>query len=124
MVVGAGGRTRGRRADDVDQRERPPLLLHLTGNGTEPALVRDTINVCYLGLSAVSAAALWATSTSAAVPNPIVLAALVPLVAIGNLAGRPLFARLVGRGSYELVLTGTLVLAVLAVLVGLLASLL
>ncbi len=99
----------------------PPLLLHLTGNGTEPARVRDTINVCYLGLSAVSAAALWATSTSGAVPNPTVLAGLVPLVAIGNLAGRPLFARLVGRGSYELVLTATLVLAVLA---GLLTALL
>jgi hypothetical protein len=28
----------------------PPLLLHLTGRGTEPARVRDTINVCYLGL--------------------------------------------------------------------------
>ena len=24
----------------------PPLLLHLTGRGTEPARVRDTINVC------------------------------------------------------------------------------
>ena len=91
----------------------PPLLLHLTGQGNEPTRVRDTINVCYLGLSAVSAAALAATRTSGAVPDPAVLAALVPLVVVGNLAGRPIFGRLVGRGSYESVLTGTLVVAVL-----------
>ena len=45
------------------------------------------------------------------------LAALVPLVGIGNLAGRPIFSRLVGGGSYERVVTGTLVVAVLAGLV-------
>lgn len=90
----------------------PPLLLHLTGQGREPTRVRDTINVCYLGLSAVSAVALWATHTSGAVPDPWVLAALVPLVVVGHRVGRPVFARLVGGGSYEAVLTGTLVLAV------------
>ena len=92
----------------------PPLLLHLTGRGTEPARVRDTINVCYLGLSAVSAGALWLTHTSGALPKPGVLAALVPLVVLGNLAGRPIFSRLAGGGAYEPVLTGILVLAVLA----------
>lgn len=90
----------------------PPLLLHLTGQGAEPERVRDTINVCYLGLSVVSGAALWATDTADAVPDPVVLAALVPVVAVGNLAGRPIFSRLVRRGSYERVLTGTLVVAV------------
>lgn len=90
----------------------PPLLLHLTGQGREPSRVRDTINVCYLGLSAVSALALWATRTSGAVPDPLVLAATVPLVVLGHRAGRPVFARLVGGGSYEAVLTGTLVAAV------------
>jgi len=79
--------------------------------------VRDTINVCYLGLSTVSAAALWATHTSGAVPDPIVLAALVPLVIVGHRAGRPIFERLVGDGAYERVLTGTLVAAVLLGLV-------
>jgi uncharacterized membrane protein YfcA len=91
----------------------PPLLLHLTGRGTEPARVRDTINVCYLGLSAVSAAALWLTHTSGALPDPAVLAALIPLVVLGNLAGRPLFTRLARGGAYEPVLTATLALAVL-----------
>src|SRR5262249_25836378 len=92
----------------------PPLLLHLTGRGAEPARVRDTINVCYLGLSAVSAAALWLTHTSGAVPNPRVLAALIPLVVLGNLVGRPIFAKLAGGDAYERVLNGILVLAVLA----------
>ena len=91
----------------------PPLLLHLTGRGTEPARVRDTINVCYLGLSAVSAAALWLTHTTGALPDPAVLAALIPLVVLGNLAGRPLFTRLARGGAYESVLTATLALAVL-----------
>ena len=76
--------------------------------------MRDTINVCYLGLSAVSAGALWVTHTSGALPDPGVLVALVPLVVLGNVAGRPIFGRLVGGGAYEPVLTGILVLAVLA----------
>ena len=75
--------------------------------------MRDTINVCYLGLSAVSAGALWVTHTSGALPDPGVLVALVPLVVLGNVAGRPIFGRLVGGGAYEPVLTGILVLAVL-----------
>jgi hypothetical protein len=92
----------------------PPLLLHLTGRGTEPVGIRDTINVCYLGLSAVSAGALWVTRTSGAVPKPWVLGVLVPLVVIGNLAGRPLFNRLAHGGAYEPVLSAVLVVAVLA----------
>ena len=91
----------------------PPLLLHLTGRGSEPAQVRDTITVCFLGLSAVSAVALWLTRTSGAVPDPGVLAVLVPLVALGSLAGRRLFARLAGSGAYEPVLTAVRVVAVL-----------
>ena len=52
-----------------------------------------------------------------AVPDPIVLAALVPLVIVGHRAGRPIFERLVGDGAYERVLTGTLVAAVVLGLV-------
>jgi uncharacterized membrane protein YfcA len=91
----------------------PPLLLHLTGRGAEPAQVRDTITVCFLGLGAVSAVALTATRTSGAVPDPGVLAFLVPLVALGSLAGRRLFARLARSGAYEPVVTVALVAAVL-----------
>jgi len=99
----------------------PPLLLHLMGRGAEPVRVRDTITVCFLGLSAVSVAALWVTRTSGAVPDAEVLAALVPLVALGSLLGGRLFARLARSGSYEPVLTGVLVAAVA---IGLLSALL
>lgn len=90
----------------------PPLLLHLTGRGTEPARIRDTISTCYVGLSAVSAAALWITHTSGAVPDPRVLALLVPLAAVGHVAGRPLFSRLSSGPHYESALTAVLVFAV------------
>jgi len=99
----------------------PPLLLHLMGRGADPVRVRDTITVCFLGLSAVSVAALWLTRTSGAVPDAGVLAATVPLVAIGTLLGRRLFSRLARSGSYESVLTGVLVVAVVT---GLLTALL
>src|SRR5262245_22539103 len=56
----------------------------------------------------------WLTHTSGALPNLGVLAAFVPLVVLGNLAGRPIFSRLAGGDAYEPVLTGTLVLAVVA----------
>jgi uncharacterized membrane protein YfcA len=92
----------------------PPLLLHLMGRGDEPARVRDTITVVFLGLAVVSAVALWITGTSGAVPDAGVLAALVPVVAVGNLAGRPVFARLARSGEYEHVLTGVLVVSVLS----------
>ena len=90
----------------------PPLLLHLMGRGAEPVRVRDTITVCFLGLSAVSVAALWLTRTSGAVPDADVLAAMVPLVAAGTLLGGRLFGRLARSGAYESVLTGVLVIAV------------
>jgi uncharacterized membrane protein YfcA len=92
----------------------PPLLLHLMGRGDEPGRVRDTITVVFLGLAVVSAAALWATGTSGAVPDVDVLAAFVPLVLLGSLAGRPVFARLARSGDYEPVLTSVLVASVVA----------
>jgi uncharacterized membrane protein YfcA len=91
----------------------PPLLLYLTGRGAAPVHVRDTLTVCFLGLSCVSALALWLTGTSGAVPDAGVVAAMVPLVAVGHVAGRPVFARLVHSGDYEPVLTGVLVASVL-----------
>jgi uncharacterized protein len=92
----------------------PPLLLHLVGRGDEPGRVRDTITVVFLGLAVVSAIALWITGTSGAVPDADVLAALMPVVALGGIAGRPVFARLAHSGDYEPVLTGVLVVSVLS----------
>jgi uncharacterized protein len=88
----------------------PPLVLYLLHRDVPPTLVRDTLTVCFLGLSAIGALALAVTGTSGARPDATWLAALVPVVALGHLAGRPVFARLAG-GHYEGVLTGVLLVA-------------
>jgi uncharacterized membrane protein YfcA len=95
----------------------PPLLLHLLGRGAEPAVVRDTLTACFLGLAAIGALALAATGTDGAAPSGGVLAALVPIAALGHLAGRPVFARLAHGEGYEPVLTGVLCVSVLVGLV-------
>jgi hypothetical protein len=82
-----------------------------------PVRVRDTVTVCFVGLGLIGAAALWATGTDA-VPDAGMLAWLVPVVAVGHLAGRPLFARLARGGSYEPVVTSVLLAAVVAGLAG------
>jgi uncharacterized protein len=99
----------------------PPLIVYLLGRRLHPVQLRDTMPVCFLGLSVVGVVALWATGTSGAVPDAGLVALLVPVVAAGHLAGRPLFASLVRGGRYEAVLTTVLVASVVA---GLLAALL
>ncbi len=98
----------------------PPLLLHLLGRGAPPARVRDTLTVCFLGMSVLGAIALAATGTPA-LPNALFVTVMIPGVALGHLAGRRLFARLAASGQFELVLNVALVLAVVAGLVGVLA---
>ena len=90
----------------------PPLIAYLLGRRLAPARIRDTLPVCFLGLGAVGAVALWLTGTSGAVPDPGLLALLVPIVVAGHLAGRPLFAALVRAGRYETVLTTVLLASV------------
>ena len=92
----------------------PPVVLLLMGRGIPPSQVRDTLTVTFLGFAPVSALALVLTGTSEAVPRAGTVAALVPLCALGQLAGRPVFHRLVARGEYERVLTVALCLAVAA----------
>jgi len=48
------------------------------------------------------------------VPDAGLVALLVPIVAAGHLAGRPLFAALVRSGRYETVLTAVLLASVVA----------
>jgi uncharacterized membrane protein YfcA len=91
----------------------PPLVLLLLGRGLEPMRVRDTLTVSFASLGVLGGAALVATGTRGAFPHLVALAALVPLAALGQVAGRPLFARL-ATGRYELALT--LVLSLSAVL--------
>jgi uncharacterized protein len=97
----------------------PPIVLHLLGLGAPPARVRDTLTTCLLGLAAIGGIALAVTGTPA-LPDAWVIAAFVPLVAIGHLAGRRVFARLADRGHFELVLNVVLTIAVIAGLVGVL----
>jgi uncharacterized protein len=92
----------------------PPVIVYLLGRSLEPARVRDTMTVVFLGLSVVGVIALWATGTHGAVPDATLVAVLVPVVVAGHLAGRPLFARLAGSGKYEAVLTVALLAAVAA----------
>jgi uncharacterized protein len=90
----------------------PPLVVYLLGRRLEPARVRDTMPVCFLGLSVVGVIALWVTDTGGAVPDAGLVALLVPVVIAGHLAGRPLFAALSRSGRYEAVLTAVLVASV------------
>jgi uncharacterized membrane protein YfcA len=94
----------------------PPILVYLLGRGLEPEQVRDTLTLCFIGLTVVSVVALAATGTSGAVPDALLTAVLVPVVAAGHLAGRPLFAALQRSERYELVVT---LLLVVSVIVGL-----
>jgi uncharacterized membrane protein YfcA len=100
----------------------PPLVLLLMSRGLRPGVVRDTLTACFLGFAPVSVAALVLTGTSEAVPDAAALAALMPLTALGQLAGRPLFARLAAGRSYERVLTVVLLTTVAAGLVSVLLS--
>jgi uncharacterized protein len=95
----------------------PPLLVYLLGRGVPPAQVRDTLTACFVGLNVIGAFALWVTGTDA-VPEAAVFAWLVPAVAAGHLAGRPVFARLARGGRYEPVVTGVLLVSVATGLVG------
>ena len=90
----------------------PPLIVYLLGRDLEPGQVRDTVPVCFLGLSMVGVVALWVTDTGGAVPEAGLVALLVPVVAAGHLAGRPLFAALARSGRYEAVLTTILIASV------------
>ncbi len=95
----------------------PPMIVYLMGREIEPEQLRDTMPVCFLGLSVIGVIALIATGTSGAVPEASLVALLVPVVVAGHVAGRPLFAALLRSGRYETVLTVVLVGSVIAGLV-------
>jgi uncharacterized membrane protein YfcA len=95
----------------------PPIVLLLMARGLRPQVVRDTLTTSFVGFAAVTATALVVTETSEALPDATWVAALVPLTAAGQLAGRPLFSRLAAARSYERVLTMVLLVTVAAGLV-------
>lgn len=92
----------------------PPVVLLLMGRGLPPRIVRDTLTTAFIGFAAVSSAALALTGTEEAVPGTAWVAALVPAAAAGQLAGRPLFARLARGRAYERILTVVLLVTVAA----------
>ena len=94
----------------------PPLVLYLLARGARPGQTRDTLTANFLGLVPLAVLALAISGTTSAIPDPLVLAALVPLTLLGHLAGRPVFARL-AEGRYELALTVVLVATALGGLV-------
>jgi uncharacterized protein len=96
----------------------PPLVLLLLGRGYPPVRVRDTLATVFIAQSVLGLAALAATS-GGDIPVDGDLALLAVAALLGQLAGRPLFARLAHR-DYERVLTAVLILSVS---VGLVAAL-
>jgi uncharacterized protein len=100
----------------------PPVVLLLLSRGLPPAVLRDTLTAAFVGFAPVSATALLLTSTGDAVPDAAALAALVPITAVGHVAGRPLFARLAAGRAYERVLTVVLLATIAAGLLGVLLS--
>ena len=90
----------------------PPLVTYLLGRRLAPGPLRDTLTVCFIALNPIGAFALLVTGTTDAVPDPVLLAVLLPATALGQVAGRPVFARLAHGGSYEPVLTAVLLISI------------
>jgi hypothetical protein len=70
-----------------------------------------------MSLGLITPIALVVTRTTEAIPDAALAAALVPSTLVGNLLGRRLFARLAHGPHYEPVVTGVLLVSVLAGLV-------
>jgi uncharacterized membrane protein YfcA len=91
----------------------PPVVLYMLARGATPLQTRDTLTATFVGFSVLGLAALALSGTEGAMPHADALAALVPAVVVGHLAGRPVFAR-IAEHRYEPVLTGVLVATALA----------
>ena len=92
----------------------PPMLVYLLGRALTPLQLRDSMPVCFLGLNVIGVIALLVTGTNGAVPDGLLVAILVPIVALGQIAGRPLFGALARSRSFEPVVTGVLLVSVVA----------
>jgi uncharacterized membrane protein YfcA len=90
----------------------PALVLYLLRRAASPGATRDTMTVIFVAFSFIGGAALVVTGTREAIPEAAALAAGVPLVLAGHLAGRRGFARLSrSPRRYELALTVVLLLS-------------
>jgi uncharacterized membrane protein YfcA len=86
----------------------PPIVLLLLGRGHRPEALRDTLTTIFLAQGALGLATLFAADVGDRPDAGLLVLAAAAL--LGQLAGRPLFARLAG-GAYERALTGVLVLS-------------
>jgi uncharacterized membrane protein YfcA len=91
----------------------PPVVLYMLARGATPVQTRDTLTTTFVGYSLLGLAALAVSGTKGAMPHASALAALVPAVVAGHLAGRPVFARIADH-HYEPVLTAVLIATALA----------
>ncbi len=91
----------------------PPLVLYLLHRRVTPTQVRDSLTLIFLGFGVLGLAVLAVSGTEEAVPDPVWVAATVPLILAGHLAGRRVFARLAPE-RYDRVLTLTLAATALA----------
>jgi uncharacterized membrane protein YfcA len=90
----------------------PPVVLYMLARGAPPVQTRDTLTATFIGFAVIGVVAL-AFSGRDWVPDAEALAALVPAVVVGHVAGRPVFAR-IAEHRYEPVLTGVLIVTALA----------
>jgi uncharacterized membrane protein YfcA len=91
----------------------PPLLLYLLGRGVPAARVRDTLSVLFVAFGAIGVGAIALGEPDLSLPRTSVVAALAGAAALGQITGRPLFARL-APARYEQV-AGALLLVSVAV---------
>ena len=91
----------------------PPVVLYMLARGATPVQTRDTLTTTFVGFALLGLAALALSQTKGATPHADALAALVPAVVVGHLAGRPVFAR-IAEDRYEPVLTAVLIATALA----------
>jgi len=90
----------------------PPLLVYLLGRNLTPAQLRDSMPLCFLGLNVIGVIALVVTGTKGAVPDATLVAILIPVVIVGQVAGRPLFAALANSRAFEPIVTSILLVSV------------
>jgi uncharacterized protein len=91
----------------------PPVVLYMLARGATPVQTRDTLTATFVGYSLLGFAALLLSDIDGVVPPAAALAALLPAVVLGHLAGRPVFARIADH-HYEPVLTTVLIATALA----------
>ena len=91
----------------------PPVVLYMLARGAPPVQTRDTLTATFIGFAVHRRGGAGRSAGDDWVPHADALAALVPAVVVGHLAGRPVFAR-IAEHRYEPVLTGVLIATALA----------